>query len=300
MRIVDAHHHLWDPSSIDYALFHAVERLTPVMGAHRAEDYDAVAYANGVSGALAVEAASAGADYVAETDWLFAEASRSLVTRRVIAYAPVEQTNIADWLDALVVRYGERLAGIRRTFEGVTPGFAFSDAVVAGIRAAAARGLPFDLVLFADRLGDVVELVRRVPEAMFVLDHLGKPPLQRRVQPEWKAAIASLARLPNVMAKVSGLVTESPSGVWDNALVRPYVDHAAACFGWERLMFGSDWPICELAGGYWRWLDFVADASASDAAAEKSFFSGTAERVYGPIAGQPGALPAGGEYQISS
>jgi L-fuconolactonase len=284
MRIVDAHHHLWDPSTIHYALFEA-ERLRPVTGAHRAEDFDAVALANGVSGALVVEAASAGADYVAETNWLFTEAARSSVTRCVIAYAPVERENVGDWLDALGVRYGERVAGIRRSFETVAPGFAFSDAVVTGIRAVAARGLPFDLVLFADRLGDVVELVRRVPEATFVLDHLGKPPLERRVQPEWKAAILALGRLPNVAAKVSGLITETPNGAWDDALVRPYIDHAVACFGWERLMFGSDWPICDLAGGYGRWLDFVADASARDVGAEAPFFSGAAERIYGSVIG---------------
>src|SRR4051794_32300886 len=113
MRIVDAHHHLWDPTTIHYALFDRAERLGPVTGPHRAEDFDAVAKANGVSCALAVEAASAGADHVAETDWLFAEAARSSVTRRVIAYAPVERREAGDWLDWLMVRYGERLAGIR-------------------------------------------------------------------------------------------------------------------------------------------------------------------------------------------
>jgi L-fuconolactonase len=129
-------------------------------------------------------------------------------------------------------------------------------------------------------LPDVIELVRRVPEATFVLDHLGKPPLERRIQNEWKAAIATLARFPNVVAKVSGLVTEAADGVWDDDLVRPYVEHAAACFGWHRLMFGSDWPICDLAGGYRRWLDFCAAASSRESAAAEPFFAGTAERIY--------------------
>src|SRR6476620_7239728 len=102
MRIVDAHHHLWDPSAIHDALFDRAERLGPVAEAHRAADFDAVAKANGVSGALAVEAASAGADHVAETDWLFAEAACSSVTRRVIAYGPVERREAGDWLDGLV------------------------------------------------------------------------------------------------------------------------------------------------------------------------------------------------------
>jgi L-fuconolactonase len=280
MRIVDAHHHLWDPHAVDYSLFRNAAKLAAVTGPHLAPDFDAVARANGVGGAVAVEAASAGAHHEKETAWLFAEVGKSQVTQRVVAYAPVERPGVGAWLDALVVTHGKRLAGIRRTFETAPTGFAFSDGVVAGVREVARRGLPFDLVLFADRLGDVIELVRRVPEATFVLDHLGKPPLERRIQPQWQADIAAIAKLPNVVAKVSGLITEAAGGHWDNDLVRPYVDHAAACFGWERLIFGSDWPICDLAGGYRRWLDFAAEASAGDAGAAEPFFSGTAGRIY--------------------
>lgn len=284
MRIIDAHHHLWDPGAVEYALFRRVERLARVALPRRASDFDSVARANGVSGAVAVEAASAGADPAVETAWLFEEVKGSGVTRRVVAYAPVEQPDIDQWLDRLVARHGARLAGVRRTLESVNAGFAFSDAVVAGVRALARRGLPFDLVLFADRLPDVVKLVRRVPEATFVLDHLGKPQLQPRVQPDWKAAIAALAHFPNVVAKVSGLVTEAVDGRWDDELVRPYVQHAVNCFGWERLMFGSDWPICDLAGGYARWLEF-AGSVARDASSEEraAFFAGTADRIYGTL-----------------
>jgi L-fuconolactonase len=279
MRIVDAHCHLWDPTKVDYALLKGATRLAPVAGPHLAGDFDAVARANGVSGAVAVEAASAGADHGHETAWLFAQVSTSAVVNRVVAYAPVERADLGVWLDKLTSAHGDRLAGIRRTLETAPPGFTFSDAFVAGVREVAKRGLPFDLVLLADRLRDATELARRVPEATFILDHLGKPPLERRVQAEWKADIAAIARLPNVVAKVSGLVTEAAAGEWDMSLVQPYIDHAAACFGWERLMFGSDWPICDLAGGYARWLDFAMSASVNAAAAAQ-FFAKTAERIY--------------------
>ncbi|HVZ14592.1 MAG TPA: amidohydrolase family protein [Bauldia sp.] len=280
MRIVDAHHHLWDPGVVDYALFRQAPRLAAVTAPHRAHDFDAVARASGISEAVAVEAASAGADPVEETRWLFGEVARSSVTRRVVAYAPVERPDIEAYLVALKHEH-PALAGVRRTFETAAPGYAFSDAIVSGVHAVARAGLPFDLVLFADRLSDAVELVRRAPEATFVLDHLGKPRLERRVPDEWKATLAALAKLPNVVAKVSGLVTEAPDGRWDAALVRPYVDHAVACFGWQRLMFGSDWPICDLAGGYARWLDFAREVAATASAAEReAFFCGTADRVY--------------------
>jgi L-fuconolactonase len=287
MRIVDAHHHLWDPRAIEYSLFRNATRLAPVTAPHLSADFDAIARAKGVSAAVAVEAASAGADNEIETTWLFAEAGKSAVTQRVVAYAPVERREVGPWLDRLVAMHGKRLAGIRRTFETAPAGFAFSEAVVAGVREVARRGLPFDLVVFAHRLGDVTELARRVPEATFILDHLGKPPLERSIQAKWKADIAAIARLPNVVAKVSGLVTESADGTWDDDLVRPYVEHAAACFGWERLMFGSDWPICDLAGGYSRWLDFAMSVSSHDAGAADHFFANTAERIYRISAGTP-------------
>jgi L-fuconolactonase len=288
MRIVDAHHHLWDPGALDYALLKGASRLAPIAVPHRAADFDAVARANGVTAAVAIEAASAGADHEAESAWLFAEVARSSITRCVVAYAPVERGDVGAWLDRLIASHGPRLAGIRRTFESVPPGFAYSDAVVAGVREVARRGLPFDLVLFADRLPDVIELVRRVPEATFVLDHLGKPPLERKVQGAWKQAMAELGRLPNVAAaKISGLVTEAADGRWDDALVRPYVEHSAVCFGWERLMFGSDWPVCNLAGGYRRWLDFAMSVCSHDAGAAASFFAGTAERIYSIAADPP-------------
>jgi len=285
MRIVDAHHHLWDPRAVDYALFREAPRLAAVTGPHRAADFDTVAHANRVSDAVAVEAASAGADPVRETAWLFAEVAQSFVTRRVVAYAPIERPDIDVWLRELRAKR-PALAGIRRTFEAAAPAYAFSPEIVRGVRAVAAAGLPFDLVLFADRLGDMVELAHRVPEATFVLDHLGKPRLERRVQAEWKANLSALAKLPNVVAKVSGLVTETTDGQWDASLVRPYVEYAADCFGWSRLMFGSDWPICDLAGGYTRWLEFAQDIAADANEEEQAaFFAGTADRIYRPMAG---------------
>jgi L-fuconolactonase len=246
--------------------------VRPVLAA----EFDAVADANGVDAAVAVEAASAGADPVAETEWLLAETGRSTVTQRVVAYAPVESLDIETRLDRLT--RDPRVVGVRRTFESVPDGFILSEAVQAGIRAVARRGLSFDLVLFSDRLRDAGELVRRLPEVQFVLDHLGKPPITEAVSLQWRDDLAAIAQCPNVTAKLSGLITEAPGG-WDDEMLRPYADTAIAAFGWNRLMFGSDWPICELAGGYARWLAFTRSL-VPDPADAAQFFAGTASRVY--------------------
>ncbi len=303
MRIVDAHHHLWDPTVTHYALLRRDGPLADLSRPFLAASFDAVAHEHGVGDAIAVEATSAGADPEVETRWLMREIAGSTVTSRAVVWAPVDEPRIGSYLDALFLGgqstdggsgrdevddpgdmgesgVGVRIVGARRSFEAVPDGFILSDAVVHGIREVARRGLVFDLVLFGTRLAEVVELVARLPEATFVLDHLGKPPIDRDLLPGWRRELTALARLPNVTAKVSGLASEAGGLAWAER-VRPYVDHAVAAFGWRRLMFASDWPICERAGGYRRWLDFLMDISESaDASERQDFFAGTAERVY--------------------
>jgi L-fuconolactonase len=275
MRIVDAHHHLWDPRSLHYGLLDGRGRLASLARPVLSAEFDAVAHANGISAAIVVEAASAGADPRAETEFLVRETAASPISTRIVAYAPVESPDLDDWLGAL----SPRVVGIRRSFESVPDGFMGSPAVLSGLRHLGHRGLPFDLVLFADRLGEAVTLVRQLPEVTFVLDHLGKPRIDGSPPPAWNDEIEALAGLPNVVAKVSGLLTESETGSAEEA--RPYVEHAIRCFGWQRLMFGSDWPISELAGGYAAWLGFCRAMAAGVSAEEQAaFFAGTAERTY--------------------
>jgi L-fuconolactonase len=285
MRIVDAHHHLWDPSEVDYELLRRVGRLAPLARRFDAAAFDAVARAHGVSAAIAVEATSAGADPATETAWLLDQVGRSTVTRAVVAWAPLEDPAIGSYLDALLAHAreaGVRVAGIRRSFESVPEGFIAQESVARGVREAVARGLVIDLVLFGDRLAETVELVGRVPEASFVLDHLGKPRMSAGEVPDWWEAIGRLAARPNVVSKVSGLSTMATTDAWE-AELEPLVRRAAETFGWERLMFASDWPICDLAGGYARWLDFLGTMTRDASAGERdAFLAGTADRIYRP------------------
>jgi L-fuconolactonase len=284
MRIVDAHHHLWDPQVVDYELLGADGPLAPLAAAHDSTAFDGVAREHGISMAIAVEATSAGADAGAETTWLLDQVARSEVTRAVVAWAPLDDPRVDRYLDRLLDRSmtaGVAVVGVRRSFESVPVGFITQEAVVQGVRAAAAHGLVVDLVLFGDRLTEVVDLVERVPEASFVLDHLAKPRMGERSLKAWREEVTRMALLPNVTAKISGLATVATGADWEPEIA-PLVVHAAATFGWDRLMFASDWPICDLAGGYGRWLDFLRpmtrDASPDEQAA---FFAATADRIYG-------------------
>lgn len=115
--------------------------------------------------------------------------------------------------------------------------------------------LPFDLCIRHHQLAETIALVKQCPNVRFVLDHLGKPDVKGRQMEPWASHLVQLAELPNVTCKLSGLVTEADWQMWTPADLQPYIDHALAVFGPERVMFGGDWPVSQLATDYARWLE---------------------------------------------
>ena len=278
---VDAHHHLWDPSAVRYTLFDAHPQLAPLVALGATAAYDAMAAANGISAAVCVEVASSGAPGEAETAWLTQEAEASHLPRSLVAWAPVEHEAIASWLDHLG-SLPVRVAGVRRSLERAPDGFALRNEVIKGIAAVGDRGLVFDLVLFSRRLPEVTELVRRLPSVTFVLDHLGKPALEPSALAAWRTHIEAIARLPNVVAKLSGLLTERTATLHPDAAVGEMIAVAIDRFGPARLMLGTDWPVCQLVdGGVARWLALVTTAiSGLDGSERAALLGGTAARIY--------------------
>jgi L-fuconolactonase len=118
-------------------------------------------------------------------------------------------------------------------------------------------GFTFDLCLYHPQLAEVTELCRRCPEVHFVIDHIAKPGIRAGLTEPWRSRMREIARLPNVACKISGVVTEADHAAWREADVAPYVAHAIECFGFDRVMFGGDWPVSELATTYRRWVDLV-------------------------------------------
>jgi len=278
VRILDAHHHLWDTRHLRYTLFDqipALNRPFPVV------DYDRVAAAAGVETSVCVEAASAGTDGMAEIAWLREQANGSTRVKALVAWAPVERPELPTYLERLANLKDRRIVGVRRSFEFEAPDFPARPETVAGVRRLAGFGWSFDLVLFHPSLKAVVELVRSCPDVSFILDHLGKPPIRERHMEPWSTQLAELASAPNVVCKVSGMATEANRGAWTVDDLRPYFNRAVECFGWDRLLFGSDWPVCNLAGGVEPWLRaadvLLAGVSKVD---RDKFFVGNAIRTY--------------------
>ncbi|GAA1720216.1 amidohydrolase family protein [Isoptericola hypogeus] len=278
--VVDAHHHLWvrdcTPQAwIDPATMAAIDAdFTPA---------DLPATRHGVGATVVVQTVSRWDETV---DLLATAASpegRGAGIAGVVGWADLFAPDLGDRLAALRAGPGgDRLAGVRTMVQGeADPRYLDRSDVRAGIAAVGAAGLPFDLVVRDRQLASCARLAGALPDQTFVLDHLGKPPLAAGALDDWRRDLAALAARPNVVAKLSGLVTEADWGSWSTAGLRPVVDHALDVFGPDRLMFGSDWPVCLLATGYGRWLDAVRELLAALAPGElDAVLGGTACRTY--------------------
>jgi L-fucono-1,5-lactonase len=160
--------------------------------------------------------------------------------------------------------------------------FLVRDDVLNGISALESFGLTYDLLVYPRQLEAATELVRRFPRQRFVLDHLAKPDIRKGALSPWRELLRDLAGSPNVSCKLSGLVTEASWTEWKPEDLWPYLDVAFECFRAERLMIGSDWPVCTLAGDYGRVMGAVRQYLTRRSAAEqRAVLMGTAARVYG-------------------
>jgi L-fuconolactonase len=180
------------------------------------------------------------------------------------------------------LRGGERLAAVRHQVEDEPDaGWLLRDDVIRGLAAVGAAGLVYDLLVTSSQLSAARAVVQRLPDLTFVLDHCAKPPIAVGEWEPWAGDIADLAKSPNVACKVSGLVTEAPWHGWQVATIRPYVDHVLESFGPDRLLVGSDWPVCELAASYDQVLELARTALGSLTPDETALvFGGTARRIY--------------------
>ena len=204
---------------------------------------------------VCVEAASAGADGRKELAWLLRVPRFHLLIAGIVAWAPVDRPGIGEYLDEILNLGGRHVVGIRRGFETDHREFPASEEVVRGASVLANNVLPFRPPALqpqpagcgAPCRGLSRDAVRPRPsgQAAGVKD---------RVFEQWSGCIRELGRKPNVVCKLSGLGTEADWHAWSTQDLRPYVEHTIECFGADRVMFGSDWPVCTLSGGYERWL----------------------------------------------
>ena len=277
-HLIDSHLHVWvrarNPQTwIDPVTMSAIDRdFGPDMAARELRATD-------VDGCVIVQCVNTSSETL---DMLGAADSVGAVLG-VVGWVDL-QADVPAQLDALrAAPGGQHLVGIRHvtTLEADDEWLSRAD-VLRGLKSVASAGLPFDVVVEPWQLPLVKRLAQSIESATFVLDHVGNPPISSANLVRWSADIEALASCENVHAKVSGLITKDDWGRWTVDRLRPAVDHALETFGPRRLMFGSDWPLAELAGGYRRWKNAYLRLTDGLTSSEKaSIDAETARRVYG-------------------
>ncbi|MFI6938138.1 amidohydrolase family protein [Streptomyces sp. NPDC050418] len=276
---VDAHHHVWDLTVRDQDWITG-PGLAPLRRTFTLADLAPEARAAGITATVLVQTVTVRE----ETPEFLALAADSDLVAGVVGWTDLTAPGIADELARLrELPGGQHLVGIRHQVQGEPdPEWLARPDVRRGLRAVAAAGLAYDLVVLPHQLPACVAAAAAVPELTFVLDHLGKPPIRAGEPEAWTVQVRALAELPNTAAKLSGLVTEADWTTWTTDTLRPYAETALDAYGPGRLMFGSDWPVCRLAASYREVADTAGELlSGLDAGERGEVFGGTARRVYG-------------------
>lgn len=275
--MIDAHHHVWDLSVRDQDWITGPE-LAPLRRNFGIEDLPAAA--SGVAATVLVQTIAV----PEETPEFLALAEAHDLIAAVVGWTDLTAPSAADDLDALrAVPGGRYLRGIRHQVQGeADPRWLCRDDVRRGLAAVGRAGLVYELLTLPHQLPAAIETVAALPDLAFVLDHCSKPPVASGVLEPWAALVRELAARPNVTCKLSGLLTEADWDGWAAADLRPYVDVVLEAFGPERVMFGSDWPVCLLAAPYESVLETTRSLTAHLSEAEREeVFGGVAARVYG-------------------
>jgi L-fucono-1,5-lactonase len=271
---IDAHHHVWNLADRDYPWLGA-RGSSPIARDFAIAELAPLAAARGIERTVLVQAL----ETPEETRSLLNVAEENDLVGGVVGWVDLTAADVADQLAA--TRHAA-LVGIRHAVQSEDdPDWLARADVLRGLAEVAKAGLVYDLLTYPHQLPAAVRAVVSVPECRFVLDHLSKPPIASgEIQP-WATRIHALAAEPNVVCKLSGMVTEA-SPKWTVEELRPYADIVLDAFGPERVMFGSDWPVCTLAASYEQVVEAAEELTTGLSAAEKEqVFGGTAQRVYG-------------------
>jgi predicted TIM-barrel fold metal-dependent hydrolase len=284
IQIIDTHQHLWDLSRHRYSWTAGSEKLNR---SFTPGDYSDAAAALPskvrLIGAVHVEADVDEPDMAAETDWVLSMcADPAMPTTAAVACCRPERSpaEFAKFLDRFTGN--KHLKGVRRVLHTQPDELSQQAGFRENVRSLAGRGLSFDLCVLPRQLPIGTELAAECENVSFILDHCGVPDVKGKALDPWRDHLRALAKLPNVVAcKISGLVAYADAEKWTPEDLRPFVDHAVECFGHDRVIFGSDWPVCTLSAPYAGWvsaiLKLTADWSADDRA---KLFRANAERVY--------------------
>jgi L-fuconolactonase len=273
LRRIDAHHHLWRyvPEEFEW-----IDETMLVLRQDFSEsDLAREAKAAGITGTVAVQACQS----LEETRFLCGLAETSPLILGVVGWAPIMAAPFPKILEEVCDL--PRLVGLRHIVQGELPGFLDAPAFNAGIGHLVDARLTYDILIAEHQMEEAIRFVDRHPQQHFVLDHIAKPRIATGELEPWATNMRELARRPNVMSKISGMVTEANWNGWTMEMLRPYLDVCVESFGPGRLMAGSDWPVCLLASSYKNWWNILQGYFDPFSEEERdSIFAANAIRFY--------------------
>ena len=282
--IVDAHHHFWDPAHADYPWM-AGDAMAPIRRAFGPDDLRPLLQDEGIDRTVLVQTRSS----LAETAEFLAIAAATDFVGGVVGWVDLADPNVGGTLGDLQKRPdGHLLVGIRhQAHDEADAAWLCREDVRQGLRAVEAAGLVYDLLVRTPQLPAALDTARSLPRLHFVIDHIAKPHIVTcREDVAWADGMAPFSEVPNVSCKLSGMVTEADWATWTAEDLEPYVRNVIGWFGEDRLMFGSDWPVCLLAASYGQVVGALRQALGEiPERARRQIMGANAARIYG-LAGE--------------
>ncbi len=272
---IDAHQHFWRYDPVRYAWID--EPMQRIQRDFLPEDLAPVLAANGMAGCIAVQADQS----EAETNFLLALAKQHAFIKGVVGWVDLQAPDAADRLTHFASH--DKFCGVRHIVQGEDDvNFVLRDAFRRGLTALAPLDLTYDILVYPYQLGAALQLVREMPDQPFVIDHLAKPYIKDQFIDGWKVMMRAIAAYPNVFCKISGMITEADWTQWRYEDFVPYLDVVFDAFGTTRTMFGSDWPVCLVAGEYSKMIELIRTyTSQFSDEAQSAIYGGNAAAFYG-------------------
>jgi predicted TIM-barrel fold metal-dependent hydrolase len=277
MKIVDTHQHLWDKELFHYAW---LEPLPKLDRSFRLSDYNDATSGLEIDKTVFVECD------VDETQ-MMGEALHVLRMAEdfgnriagIVASGRPEHDEFKAHLDALATY--PKVKGIRRILHTSPDEVGQGKTFIENVTGLEKYGLSFDICVLARQLPVAINLAWRCPDVAFILDHCGVPDVKGQALDPWREHIGELSKFPNVACKISGLVAYADPANWKAEDLRPFVEHIIESFGWDRVMFGSDWPVCNLTASYTKWVEtLLALTLSAGEANQRKLFRENAIRTY--------------------
>lgn len=277
MQIVDTHQHLWDLDLFRYSWLGSLPQLNR---SFRMADYLTAAKGLNVKKSVHVEADVDEPYMLAETRYLLALADQpDNPLEGIVACGRPESEDFKSYLDKIAGH--PKLKGLRRVLHTQPDEVGQGATFIRNVAALSSYGLSFDICVLARQLPIAMNLVSTCPDVGFILDHCGVPQVKEKSLDPWRSHITEMAKFPNVSCKISGLVAYADPQRWNAEDLRPFVEHVIASFGWDRVLFGSDWPVCTLSASCQQWVEALQSITQSAGEANQGkLFRENALRIY--------------------